>query len=213
MEKSVRDGNISKQDAMTELKRLHPLLKSYFKKNNGVEISRADWIFPVEGYGPSVIGGSHGEGYRPEHYDFFDGNKHGGHPAHDIFVYDRNQDIIDDKTGKPVNILSMSSGWVVSISTGWQQDSEIRGGNYIWIYDTVSDGLFYYAHLAGVLVNTGQVVTAGEKIAELGRSGKNAFPSRSPTHLHLMYLKYQKDGNLIPEDLYTDLCKPDLAEK
>ena len=96
---------------------------------------------------------------------------------------------------------------MVAISTGWQPGSKIRGGNYVWIYDTVSSGLFYYAHLADIFVEVGQVLQSGDKIGLLGRSGKNASPAKSPTHLHLMYLKYQEDGNLIPEDLYGDLCK------
>ena len=69
-------------------------------------------------------------GYQPKGYDYFDGNKHGGHPAHDIFIHDRNQDNIDDNTGRPVDILSVSNGVVIACEQDWNTDSDLRGGKY-----------------------------------------------------------------------------------
>ena len=68
-------------------------------------------------------------------YDFFDGNKHGGHPAYDIFIRDKNRDCLDDKTGKPVNALAMEDCAELSVNTGWSRGSAIRGGNYVWLYN------------------------------------------------------------------------------
>jgi peptidoglycan LD-endopeptidase LytH len=158
--------------------------------------------FPVRGYSTNAIGGTHGEGYRGKGFDLFDYMVRGSHPAQDIFVVDRNQNNLDDRTSHPVDIVSMSSGLVLSIETGWKPGSDYRGGNWIWIYDPNLRGLFYYAHNSEVAVVPGQWVQAGQKIAEMGRTGFNAYKKRSPTHLHLMYLQIQPDGLPEPIDTY-----------
>lgn len=155
------------------------------------------FAFPIRGYTPAAIGGTHGEGYRDRGFDLFDYKVRGSHPAQDIFVADRNQDNIDDQTRQPVDVLAMSSGVVLAIETDWRPGSEYRGGNWIWIYDPVLRGLFYYAHNSQVDVSPGQWVQAGQKLAEMGRTGFNAYKTRSPTHLHLMYLQIQPNG--LPE--------------
>jgi hypothetical protein len=79
----------------------------------------------------------------------------------------------------------MSSGLVLAIETAWKPGSDYRGGNWIWVYDPTLHGLFYYAHNSEVHVVPGQWVQAGQKLAEMGRTGFNAYKTRSPTHLHL----------------------------
>lgn len=160
------------------------------------------FFFPIRGYAPSAIGGTHGEGYRGNGFDLFDYTVRGSHPAQDIFISDRNQDNLDDRTNKPVDILAMSSGLVLGIETGWLPGSEYRGGNWIWVYDPTLHGLFYYAHNSRVCVAPGNWVQAGQKLAEMGRTGFNAYKSRSPTHLHLMYLQIQPDGLPTPLNTY-----------
>lgn len=157
--------------------------------------------FPIRGYSASAIGGTHGEGYRGNGFDLFDYNVRGSHPAQDIFISDRNQDTIDDRTGKPVDILAMSQGLVLGIETSWKPGSEYRGGNWIWVYDPTLHGLFYYAHNNQVDVTPGQWVRAGQKLGEMGRSGFNAYKTRSPTHLHLMYLQIKPNG--LPQPINT----------
>ncbi len=172
----------------------------------GQAVSRApdidSFTFPLRGYGPSAIGGSHGEGYRGNGFDLFDYAVRGSHPAQDIFIKDRNQDDLDDTSGEPVAVLAMSSGLVLAIETGWQPGSEYRGGNWIWVYDPARHGLFYYAHNRAIFVTPGQWVNTGDRIAEVGRTGYNAFAKRSPTHLHLMYLQIQANGLPEPENPY-----------
>lgn len=160
------------------------------------------FIFPIRNYGPSAIGGTRGEGYHDRGFDLFDYNVRGSHPAQDIFIRDSNQDCLDDRTGDPVDILAMTSGLVLAIETGWTPGSEYRGGNWIWVYDPVMHGLFYYAHNNRVKVTPGQWVQAGQKIATMGRTGFNAFKTRSPTHLHLMYLHLLPSGLPIPRNPY-----------
>lgn len=170
------------------------------------------FTFPLRGYTTSAIGGTHGEGYRGTGFDLFDYTVRGSHPAQDIFISDRNQDIIDDRTGQPVDILAMSHGLVLGIETGWKPGSEYRGGNWIWVYDPVLHGLFYYAHNSEVDVLPGQWVTAGQKLAEMGRTGFNAYKSRSPTHLHLMYLQIQPNGLPQPINPYEWLLTAKLSK-
>jgi murein DD-endopeptidase MepM/ murein hydrolase activator NlpD len=160
------------------------------------------FTFPVRGYTTSAIGGTHGEGFRSKGFDLFDYNVRGSHPAHDIFIVDRNQNTLDDRSGQPVDVLSMSNGLVLAIETDWKPGSEYRGGNWIWVYDPNLHGLFYYAHNSEVAVRPGQWVQTGEKLGEMGRSGFNAYKSRSPTHLHLMYLQIQSNGLPAPLDTY-----------
>ncbi len=203
----VRDGKIKRASAKDSIRTLLPLVTQYFIRNGGKNYPRSQWVFPVQGYSKHFIGGKNGEGYVPYGYNYFDGNKHGGHPSHDIFVYDRDQNSIDDNTGKPVNILSMASGIVVAYDPDWKSGSVLEGGHYLWIYDPGTNGIFYYAHNSKLFVKPGDIVKPGQRIAWTGRTGKSASEKRSPTHLHITYLKVKPDGSLPPEDLYPDLLK------
>ncbi len=178
-------------------------LDVYYREMKGEAPGKAKWVFPVKGYTikdaePWYVGSN---------YDFFDGNTHKGHPATDIFINDKNLDTQDDETTRPARILSVSAGVVVSVNKGWKKGSGIRGGNYIWIYDPGSRGLFYYAHLKQIFVKPGEIVGPGYIIAALGRTGKNAAAERSPTHLHIMYLKYPENGCPVPENIYNLLSR------
>jgi hypothetical protein len=159
--------------------------------------------FPLRNYTSNAIGGTHGEGYRAKGFDLFDYNVRGSHPAQDIFIADRNQDCIDDNTDRPADVLAMTSGVVLAIETAWTPGQEYRGGNWIWVYDPVLDGLWYYAHNNAILVRPGDWVQSGQKISEVGRTGFNAYPARSPTHLHIMYLQLQTDGLPQPQNPYA----------
>ncbi len=158
----------------------------------------------MQGYTSASIGGVNGSGYQPNGYDYFDGNKHGGHPAQDIFIVDKNQDNLDDYTKEPVNILSVSNGVVIACESEWEITSDLRGGKYIYIYDPAYEGIFYYAHNSEIFVKPGDVVKAGDMIAHCGRTGLNAYKKRSPTHLHLMFLQVE-DGYPKPKNIYNEL--------
>ncbi|MBC8044616.1 MAG: M23 family metallopeptidase [Rhizobacter sp.] len=204
--KKIRDGLVAKSDAQNAIRTLVPEIKTYALEKGLNPASRAAWRFPVEGYEASFIGGKNGSGYKPRQYDYLDGNVHKAHPAHDIFIFDRNQDCLDDNTGKSVRILSMSSGIVVARTAAWDTASNLRGGKVVCVFDTETNGMFYYAHLNTVDVELGDVVSAGTPLGEMGRTGINAFKRRSPTHLHISYLKVE-DGYPRPENIYRDLVK------
>ncbi len=202
----VRDGLIDKEEAKKKISELIPKLKEYFYVKGGKDFKQSELVFPLLGYGSKSIGGINGSGYIASGYNYFDGNKHGGHPAHDIFINDRNQDLLDDRTKSPVKVLSMSDGIVVAIATTWETSSDLRGGKYIAIYDPFRNGLFYYAHNNELFVELGKLVKAGDEIATVGRTGKSAYAKRSPTHLHLMYLTL-KEGYPKAENIYKELLQ------
>jgi murein DD-endopeptidase MepM/ murein hydrolase activator NlpD len=202
----VRDGLISQKDAQEKIKEFIPKITEYYKSEGGKEYTKDSWVFPLEGYGPDAIGGKGGNGYVMGGYNYFDGNKHTGHPAQDIFIKDANQDCIDDAKGKPVNVLSISGGVVIGTANSWQPESDLKGGIYVWIYDPSSNKIFYYAHNKEIFVKPGDTVKPGDLIAAVGRTGKNAYPKRSPSHLHLNYYSV-KDGYPVPENPYEILLK------
>lgn len=209
----IREAEVSKQAAIDSMNRftnnLWDFLEKYVKAGRIKKYSDKDWVFPVKGYSPTAIGGFGGNGYTDAGFDFFSQNS-GGHPAHDIFIADRNQDCMDDYTGEPVEILSMSGGIVVETRKNWDNTmTDIKGGNIVYVYDNFTNGLFYYAHLKEVDVSVGDFVEPGTTLGIMGRSGKNAYPSRSPTHLHLMYVR-SYDGDLQPENIYKDLLQAKL---
>ncbi len=207
----IRDGKIDKKVARAKVKELLAEVKSWYM-TNCKHPNNGGWVFPVENYTPRAIGGTNGSCYVAGGYNYYDGNKHTGHPSFDIFIRDRNQDSLDDATLKPVNVLSMTGGIVVSDEPAWNERSALRGGKYIWIYDPYSDALVYYAHNRELFVSVGDMVRPGDRIAAVGRTGLNAYKKRSPTHLHLTYLE-NKGGSLLPRNIYRDLLKSRIAGK
>lgn len=185
----IRDNQIGRNEAREKIKSLLPSVAEYYRQNGKKLYGQGEWRFPLEGYGPKSAGNSGGKDYIASGYDYFSGNRHGGHPAFDLFIQDRNQDSLDDRTQQPVNVLSMTGGVVVALADQWQPASRLRGGKYLWIYDPATDGLVYYAHNATLKVAVGDIVKPGDIIATVGRTGLNAYKKRSPTHLHLSYLK------------------------
>ncbi|HEX2788723.1 MAG TPA: M23 family metallopeptidase [Ignavibacteria bacterium] len=207
----VRNFELEKSEAISQMNLFINELKTFLANKDVVNISEEQWVFPVKGYTASSIGGRGGNGYVVSNFDFFDLNT-GGHPAHDIFINDGNQDNLDDATGMPVEILSMTGGIVVETRKNWTPEmTDIKGGNIVYVYDAHSNGFFYYAHLDVVNVNVGDIVYPATVLGTMGRTGKNAYPSRSPTHLHIMYVK-SYDGDLRPVNLYSHLLNAKVVE-
>lgn len=204
---SIRDGDIDERLAKDSTQSLLARIKDYYIENGGQPDSASHWVFPVEGYGMNMIGGKNGSDYIAGNYNFYNTSRVHVHPAHDIFVADKNQDKLDDRTELPINILSFTSGIVVSVEYFWDASSTKRGGNFIYIYEPFSRKMYYYAHNELVLVQLGDVVKAGQNIATMGRSGFNAYKERSPTHLHFSMLQFDEEANAIPIKPYSFLSK------
>lgn len=203
----IRDQTIDRAAALASVRILLPQLKDYFYANGGKDTPPSAWRFPLSGYGAEAIGGRDGSGYQPNGYDWFLGRNSHGHPGHDLFIHDRNEDQMDDETGKPVDVLSITAGVVVAYSPDWRPESGLRGGRYVYVYSPAQHGIFYYAHNRSIAVKPGDIVSAGQPIATVGRSGRNAAMPRSPTHLHVMLLAVGDDGYPRPRDIYPDLVR------
>lgn len=208
LDKQIINQTIDVDDAIELMEQYEPLIKSYFKNNNGVNVSRENWVFPLNNL-TSFYFRDNGNDYRVTGYDYFQGSNTKGHPAHDIMILDKNKDLLEDSTLKPVDIVSMSGGVVVATDTTWAIGSLLRGGKYVKIFDVTNSGIFYYSHLSQVNVKPGDVVNAGDKIGEVGRTGRKAILPEGKTHVHVAYLK-SEDGYPVPEDIIKDLRR---AEK
>jgi peptidoglycan LD-endopeptidase LytH len=200
---SVRDQTVPKEEAKKQFPILYRALKDLCRAYPFKPF--ATWAFPLQGHGIRDVGSG---GFRPDirygsspvkGYDFYDGDRHGGHPAYDIFIRDRNQDALDDANQKPVNVLAPVDLLILSAARDWMPGSEIRGGRYIWALDPLHDQIFYFAHLNEIYARAGEYIKAGTAIGTAGRTGKNAFPARSPTHLHMMVLAVNGSA-LLPFD-------------
>lgn len=199
----IRDGRIAIAAARPQVMETLDKIRLQYLQGGADRSPESRWIFPVAGYDRRAIGGGE-KGYQPRGYDYFSGNRHGGHPAFDIFIRDRNQDSRDDRTGTPVAVLSMTGGVVVAAEQKWEPGSGLRGGRYLWVYEPDNNLLIYYAHNDELKVAVGDVVQPGEVIATMGRTGLNAAKRRSPTHLHLSVLKVGERGP-VPLNVYRQL--------
>lgn len=188
----VLKGHIKKQEAQKVIAEFVKQVNADYAAHKPAPAS-TQWTFPLQGYNYRAAGGTNGNGYFDKGFNYMDGNKHGAHPAHDIFISDKNQDCIDDKTQQPVNVLAVAPGIVVASTNEWGPASDMRGGRYIWIYHpgTLPTGGYfsYYAHNRAIFVHPGDFITQGQRIAEVGRTGLNAYKKRSPTHLHFSTFK------------------------
>lgn len=175
----ILDGAIPKAGAAVRCKELLAEIRTAAPR-----LRDTLWAFPLKGYTYTAIGGTNGNGYSDKGYRYLDGNRHLAHPAHDIFIHDKDQDQMDDRTGRPVDVLSVADGIVIACCDHWDVHSALRGGKYIWLYHPQLGMMTYYAHNRTLFIRPGDVVRRGQKIAEVGRTGFNAYPHRSPTHLH-----------------------------
>lgn len=206
LNKKILKRQVKKEEALPELKKLLSDITQYYERAGGKKYTVSDWVFPLEGYTASAIGGKNGNGYIPNGYNYFDGDKHTGHPAQDIFIHDTNQDSKDDNTGNFVTVRAITGGIVISCENNWDPKSEGRGGNFVWCYSPYDNTSFYYAHNSEIFVKPGDIVKPGDKIAYVGRTGLNAAPKRSPTHLHLSLFNF-KNGYPEPENFYPEILK------
>ena len=208
-EKQVRDQVLAKDSLRAMFPGILAAVQGGPSTNVGGD---SDWTFPVHGYSLASVGKG---GFKPgiyyggsdiKGYDFFDGNRHGGHPAYDIFIRDKNRDSRDDRTGKPVPVVAPIRLVVLSTDDSWKPGSAMRGGNYVWALAPGSGMLLYFAHLDSISARPGDTLTTGQTLGTVGRTGKNAYAARSPTHLHFMAL-WLENGIPVPFDYFPRLNK------
>lgn len=207
----IREMKISPLEAELEFKSIIKILKEAYP-NTLDSIQSSKIVFPLTKSNYSAVGGS-GSGFYIKKFDLFDQTVSGSHPAHDIFIFDLNQDCIDDRKQEYVDIVSVGNGVVLAVERDWTDSSEYRGGNYVWVFDTERGGLWYYAHHRKVVVEPGQIVRPGNKLGEVGRTGFNAKNKRSDTHLHLMYLEIDDTFSPNPKNYFEWLKKAETHSK
>jgi len=205
LDKQLINLEINREDALELMEKYENELVKYFMTNNGRYVNRDEWVFPLKNF-TSVTHRENGNDYRLSTYDYFQGTNTKGHPAHDIFILDTNKDLMDDSTGKHVDIVSMSSGVVVAVDTTWKPGSKLRGGKYAKVFDITNMKIFYYSHISEVSVKPGDIVNAGDKIGEVGRTGRKAILSHGKTHLHIALLK-SINGYPKPEMIIDDIFR------
>jgi murein DD-endopeptidase MepM/ murein hydrolase activator NlpD len=197
----IRDNMIAKDAAIDSIKIYVPLAVDYCKKMNVQFTKRTDWVFPISGYTATEYRSS-GNDYIDDRFDYFQGGEYHGHPAHDIFILDNDSNGVEDATGKRVDAVAMASGIIISVYSRWTPSDMLRSGNYVKLFDPESKAFFYYSHLDSVSVKPGQIVTAGEKVGTVGRTGRKAFRGR--THLHIAYYRIT-GGYPLPVNIIKDL--------
>jgi peptidoglycan LD-endopeptidase LytH len=200
---NIREENISPDSAQHEFQNVLQYIRTKFPNTNPLDSSI---VFPLSKSSISAVGGS-GNGFYARKFNLFDHKVKGSHPAHDIFIYDPDQDCLDNRKKAYVDVLSVGEGFVLAIEDTWTPSSSFKGGNYVWVYDVNRGDLWYYAHLRTIDVSLGQRVKTGQKLGFVGRTGSSAYNKRSDTHLHLMHLILNKD--LLPKahNYYTWLKK------
>ena len=203
LEKGVRDGRITETNARPKVT---PVLKALAEKYPLAPARK--WAFPIRKGSIRWIGGKHGEGFRPRSprpaYSWYHGNRHGGHPAHDVFIArDKNRDCKRDDTGQEYIATSMQRAVVISINVKFKP-GEPRGGMYVWLYQPKLDLLIYYAHLNRVDVKPGDILEPGDPLGTVGNTGFGPKNAHKPCHIHLMALK-AGDGVMKPYDYFKDL--------
>ena len=200
----IRDRKIDKDAAIDSLKFFSDFLTSLYSKNNAS--IKYTFVFPMVDY-TEVKYRTNGNDYIDEGFDYFQGGEYTGHPAHDIFVLDKDSNGVDDSTNRKVTVVSSVNGYVISIYQNWKKGDYMRSGNYVKVFDPVSDGIYYYSHLDSIFVRTGMFVMAGQPLAYVGRTGRKAIKGK--THLHTAYYKIN-NGYPEPVNIIRKLYK---AEK
>jgi len=201
----IREENISPKDAQKEFQRIIKELHEIYNPAKYDSLNM-DLVFPLKRKNYRSVGGK-GRGYYGRQFDLFDHSVAKSHPAHDIFIYDLNKDCKDDTEQDYVDVLAVNNSVVIATETNWSEETGYKGGNFVWLYDLESGGIWYYAHQRKVYVVINQLVNKGDKIGEVGRTGFNAKTNRSDTHLHLMYLKVDEQFNPTPVNHYLWLKK------
>ena len=164
------------------------------------------WAFPIAWHGNNDIGGTNGNGYKPHGFQYFAGILTKGHSAHDIFIHDRNYDILDDRYQQLVPVLAVEPGVIISTQNQWDPQSGLKAGLYINVFHPHNNQVSYYSHLSQVSMKPGDCVDKGQPIGSVGRTGLNANSRRSPSHLHFGRLQFN-GSTYLAVDPYQQLLK------
>lgn len=200
-DKLIREKKIEKDAAIDSIRKYVKFADTISELSQRTK--QRDWKYPIAGF-TEISYRKNGNDYKDDSFDYFQGGEYKGHPAHDIFILDKDSNGIEDVTGKKVEAAAMVNGVIISIQTGWKPGDLLRSGNYIKLYEPESQAIFYYSHLDSVFATVGQFVKAGDIIGLVGRTGRKAIRGR--THLHIAYYKIE-EGYPVPEDIFKQILE------
>lgn len=157
---------------------LEPRWRAYFAQRAGDSIGAtpdSSWIYPLEQPGRLLD-------------NYWNAREGGPHQALDIFIREGSW------------VRAPASGVVIAAGDGWRGGHlrrrglfydggglSRRAGNGVLIFDPASGGYHYLVHFQdGLLVRTGDVVRAGQRLARVGHTGNASAPGRG-RHLHYAY--------------------------
>jgi murein DD-endopeptidase MepM/ murein hydrolase activator NlpD len=178
LEQQVRDGKVDRRTVRAQFQALWPqvTIDDIPSPKEGLW----QWDFPMPGYGADDWSS---QSYDPSSYKFFDGPDAKGHPGVNIYAHDIHRKGLDDRTGKPIAIVSATDGVVVSARKFWTEADPNPLGVYVCILSQEEKRFFYYAHLSKLKVGLGQLVKKGQVLGWLGRTGHTVIKRNLGTHL------------------------------
>jgi hypothetical protein len=170
------------------------IIESCHRQYGGIRFVQAPIpVFPLKGY-------SYKTSYDVTQNDFSDSAANffepmaTTHPAIDLTIADKNNDGLDDKTKKPVEVLSISEGVVLAVHKTAGSKAVKQGVNYIWIYDFYNRQLWYYGFCNKVNLLPGDRVSPGTPMGVVGLSGNLRCKKNKSTRLHLMVFNLDEDN-------------------
>ena len=93
---NIREQKISPDSARTEFKFVMGKLREVYPNHSESDTSI---VFPLTKSNIAAVGGK-GNGFYARKFNLFDFSVTGSHPAHDIFIYDPDQDCKDNRKKK-----------------------------------------------------------------------------------------------------------------
>lgn len=177
-EHALRDGSLGGREAKRAFESLISTLRQ--RETPAPRKLRWQWVFPLPGYGMKNVDrfSYHATGYR-----FLAGPKRKGSPGVDLYAYDWKRDGLDDRTGKPIPVVSATDGLVVSTQPYWSAQDSNPEGVYVQVLNQEQGRFFFYTHLSRLKVGLGELVAKGQILGWLGRTGADLQKHRA-THLH-----------------------------
>lgn len=192
IEQAVMDGKIDRKEAQRRFKEQWPQVS--IDDIRSEKERKWQWVFPVPGSGEDDWSS---QSYSPGKYKFYDSPNFQGHPGVNIYIRDANRDGLEDRTQKPAAVVSCTDGVVVSARKFWAETDPNPLGVYVVVLSQEEKRFFYYCNLSKLKVGLGQLVSKGEILGWVGRTGSDTAKKHLGTHLRFHVHSFD-DGLFYP---------------
>ncbi len=191
-EQALMDGSLSDKDARQKFNELWPLvaIDDLPSPKEGLW----QWVFPLPGYRESDYST---QSYVVKDFRYMDGPKYKGLPGFRIYARDLKRSGLDDRNHKAIPVVSATEGVVVSARKFWKEGDPNPLGVYVCVLSQDEKHFFYYMYMSKLRVSTGQLVSKGEVLGWLGRTGLEVGEKRLGTQLRFQVHSYD-DGIFYP---------------